>query len=491
MPSAPNAMPGVRGEQRPRICCVPPAVSSTGREAIDLARLAGLVLDPWEEYVLAESLGEDERGRWAAFEVGLVVARQNGKGAILEARELAGLYLLNERLIIHSAHEFATSEEHFRRVRDLIEGTPELSSRVKKNGIKQSHGQEGIELVGGNRIKFRTRTKGGARGFTGDLVVFDEAMYVQTAAHGAILPTLSAKSITGNPQVWYTASAVDQWIHDHGLVLARVRERALGGDDPSLAYFEWSIDCENPEDVTDERALDPAEWARANPGLGIRISAEHVALEQRAMDGRTFAVERLGVGDWPSSDGLGVAVFEFNAWRQQADMDSAVVGKSQIAFDVTPDRSYGSIGRAGVREDGKKHVELVERSRGTGWMVDRLMELAEEFDCREPICDGAGPAGSLIPKLEREGLRPKVLTAKEHAQACGSFFDEFEDDHQRHVPDPDLDAAVKGAAKRSLGDAWAWSRKSAAVDISPLVVITVASWGIETSKPVDPLVAWV
>jgi hypothetical protein len=53
-------------------------------------------------------------GKWAAFEVGLNVARQNGKGSILEARELAGLFLLGERLIIHSAHEFATSLEAFR-----------------------------------------------------------------------------------------------------------------------------------------------------------------------------------------------------------------------------------------------------------------------------------------------------------------------------------------------------------------------------------------
>jgi hypothetical protein len=35
---------------------------------------------------------------------------------------------------------------------------------------------------------------------------------------------------------------------------------------------------------------------------------------------------------------------------------------------------------------------------------------------------------------------------------------------------------VKGAAKRPLGDAWAWSRKSSGVDISPLVAITLAVW---------------
>ena len=33
-------------------------------------------------------------GNWSAFEVGVNVPRQNGKGGIIEARELAGLFLL-------------------------------------------------------------------------------------------------------------------------------------------------------------------------------------------------------------------------------------------------------------------------------------------------------------------------------------------------------------------------------------------------------------
>ncbi|MGY4986484.1 hypothetical protein [Streptomyces nigrescens] len=62
--------------------------------------------------------------RWAAFEVGLVVSRQNGKGSLLEARELAGLFLFGERLIIHSAHQFDTSKEAFERILMLVENTP-------------------------------------------------------------------------------------------------------------------------------------------------------------------------------------------------------------------------------------------------------------------------------------------------------------------------------------------------------------------------------
>src|SRR6185437_5906810 len=86
----------LRGSQEPRIHHVPPFVSTLGREAIELAAVAGLNLDPWQQLVLLDSLGQRPDGRWAAFEVGLVVARQNGKDSILEAMEIAGLFLFGE-----------------------------------------------------------------------------------------------------------------------------------------------------------------------------------------------------------------------------------------------------------------------------------------------------------------------------------------------------------------------------------------------------------
>lgn len=42
-------------------------------------------------------------------------------------------------------------------------------------------------------------------------------------------------------------------------------------------------------------------------------------------------------------------------------------------------------------------------------------------------------------------------------------------------------AALDGAVKRPLGEAWVWSRKSSAVDISPLVACTIAHWGAKNT----------
>ena len=106
--------------------------------------------------MLRHALSEREDGKWAAAEVGLLVPRQNGKGAVLAARELAGLFIVGEELIIHSAHEQATASDEFRRLLELIENTPELDRRVTK--VVHGKGSEAIE-VGHQRIFFKTRPR--------------------------------------------------------------------------------------------------------------------------------------------------------------------------------------------------------------------------------------------------------------------------------------------------------------------------------------------
>jgi hypothetical protein len=42
---------------------------------------------------------------------------------------------------------------------------------------------------------------------------------------------------------------------------------------------------------------------------------------------------------------------------------------------------------------------------------------------------------------------------------------------------------------RPLGDAWAWARRGVSVDISPLVAVTLAKWGLgaQVEEDTDPL----
>lgn len=482
------------GAQRPRLETVPPFVSTSGQEAVELAAVAGLVLDPWQQYALHVGLGERDDGSWSAFEVAVNVPRQNGKGGIIEARELAGLFLLGERLILHSAHEFKTSIEAFRRIEQLVMNCDDLRRRVAR--VRRTTGEEAIELLSGQRLRFLARSGGSGRGFTGNCNVLDEAMILSDDAMGALMPTMAAVK---DPQVWYLGSA---GIGHPSMQLGRLRQRALeatesGKPDPSLAYLEWSIDPHVTECVQgcdkhdDPRAA--ASVARANPALGFRLSLEHTERERLTMGEAIFARERLGVGDYPSDQADTWSVIGEDAWRALADGDSGASDPVAFAIDMTPERSHTSICVAGLNGSAV-HVEVVENRPGMDWVVDRVRDLNERWSPRCWVVDAGGPAGSLIPDLERaleaEVVKPKV---RQIAQACGSFYDAVASGDIVHLDQAPLATALAGARKRDLGEAWAWARRGVGVDISPLVGVTLARWGLsaEVEEPEEEVEPWV
>lgn len=468
----------------PRICTLPVSKSKDlGKRAVDLSLEAGLELDEWQEFVLVESMAEAKKGEWAAREVGVNCARQNGKNAILEARELAEIDIIRSNLVIHSAHQFDTSLEHFLRLQYLIEETPRLRNQLKggSKGIKRSHGEEGFEFTGNRRIRFRTRTKGGGRGFSSDLLVLDEAMFLPEMTMGALFPTKRARP---NPQVWYTGSAVDQQIHENGVAFTRLRERGMK-EGAKLAYFEWSVEGDDPSFVPLSVLRDRAAWKQANPALGIRIDPETMAEELESLDPRTFAVELLGIGDWPRTDHV-ASVIDLETWERLAD-EKRPTESLAFAFDVSPDRQ-ASISVAG-KNGSLWYVELVESRRGTSWLPDRALELQKKYKAKF-VCDGYGPAASLVSEMEEKGVDVEPLSTAEHSQACGQFVDAVEEGTLRYYPADDLMSAVRAARTRPLGDAWAWSRKNSAANISPLVSATLALAAAKTIRPKKVAYAW-
>ncbi|MGH9082328.1 MAG: hypothetical protein ACRDWN_03185, partial [Acidimicrobiales bacterium] len=89
-------------------------------------------------------------------------------------------------------------------------------------------------------------------------------------------------------------------------------------------------------------------------------------------------------------------------------------------------------------------------------------------------------AGSLLPQLEMRStaLGLEMVGARELSQGCGQLFDGVCNRAVRHLGTEELNAAVAGASRRTLGDSWAWSRRNSAVDISPLVAVTLAHWAV-------------
>src|SRR5689334_3882573 len=96
-----------RGSQRPGLLHLPDGSQADVDDALYLLGEWGFGYDEWQDFTMAAALREQPDGRWAAKEFGLEVPRQNGKGELIEGRECLGLFYLDERKLIHSAHEFA------------------------------------------------------------------------------------------------------------------------------------------------------------------------------------------------------------------------------------------------------------------------------------------------------------------------------------------------------------------------------------------------
>lgn len=521
-----------------------------------------MFLDPWQQFALECALWErpsdDDAGmwEWASFEVGVVVARQNGKGTILEAREIGGLYLFEEELILHSAHEFKTSGEAFRRVKAVIDNNSWMLRKVAS--FSTAHGNEGVELkptkviigptgvkTGGRvcRLRFVARTGGSARGFTADLVVWDEAFNLPETVVGAQLPTLSA---VRNPQLWYTSSAVDKDVHAYGITLAKVRARAIaelaaqqgqaiGGDGAALpvvvddeydddgfgglTWLEWSADEQAYREAikVSERAVkhflsQRAQWYRSNPGIGFRLRERKIGKEFRAMGAKTFAVERLGLGDWPVV-GQDSRRIDMNRWAELADPDTRPAGtRIALGVEVSLDGLTAAIGSASKRADGAWHVKVTDHrpGGGTGWVVPRIKDLCDRYDVAIVLLNPSTPAGALVAPLTDAGVpawearRPgkgghRALSAREYAAACGEFVADARDTGQDGEPDPlrvrhagqlVLDDALREAGTRNLADAWGWDHKASSADITPLVAVTEALHGFRVHGPEKGMVPW-
>lgn len=475
---------------------------SAGQEAVELAELAGLHLDEWQAWVLEHALSEQSDGRWSAFEVVVIVPRQNGKGSILEARQLTGLFLLGERLQVHTAHEFKTCFEHFLRVVTLVESTPDLDRQVLR--IRRGAGEQSIELHNGARLRFLARSGSSGRGLSGDVAYLDEAFDLTPAMMGALLPTLSARP---NPQLWLTSSAPKA----DSLVLHRVRERGHTGTPGRLFFAEWG--CERDADPRD-----PANWTASNPGLGIRIgddtntARQAIEAELEAMPLPEFLRERLGIPDDPEVD-TDVEHRKFvAAWplRAVAASESMLTGLPiTVAIDTSPSGNT-AIAVAGLDQRGERRVEVIDHRPGKGWVVARVVEIVtgarpkahgvEPSPVMRITIDGASPANSLIPDINKAladadiDLTVDIASTRRLTQSCVGLWDGVVEGTVCHIAQVTLDQAVVAAKRRPVGDSWAWGRRATTEDISPLVSTSLAlgAWAEHEATPVeDPVSAFV
>lgn len=478
------------GEQVPRLHQHPVgAVGSAGDDAIEWAESIGwddraghgfYQLDEWQRFVIRGMLSEDATARLCAEIALLIVARQNGKGTILEVVELYALYVLGLPLILHTAHLGETSADHMARLWAAICSDPELEGQSKQVLAK---GYEAIVVQGGGEIRFRTRSKKGGRGGSPQMVVFDEALFLTSQQVSAILPSLSAQTMRDDrPLLIYASSApIGESEMLHGL-----RGSILRGEVPQAFMAEWSVELPDtggdlPAAIRQVMADPESLWV-ANPGAGIRIDPEWCwTVERGSMTPEAWCVERLGVVFTADGDS---GIIPANSWEACRDMTSTV-DHGRIALQVGPGGTWAAIGLAGERDDGSLHLEVVRHQPGTDWVVEAAQAGVAEFG--KVLVDEKGPTGGVLADLDKAGVEYEVMPFADITKACAEFQLDVKNCRVRHLNQPELNAAVAGVDIRPVGESWVFSARASSVDVCPLQAVVWAAHGARVAGAVDPM----
>ena len=469
------------GSQDPILLHQPPDVHSlaAAEEAIELADAYvicdGNPLAESQKITLRAALGERSDGTWAATRIGDFGPRQGtGKNDKIAARELAGLILFGERLIIHTAHEFPTANESFLRLVSIFENYDDLRKRVAR--IRYANGEQGIELLTGQRLKYRARTGGSGRGFAkADLIVYDEAQHLSREHVAASGP---AKLANPNSQTWYAGSG--------GLTTSKVawelRRQAIFGTGGRLAYTEMTaeqIAVVGDQIVTSAPAADDIDaWYRTMPGLGRWVTEEGMQALLDDLGPELFSREGLCV--WDPEPGRGEdGVLPSEEWEMCRDANGER-GPVTYAVEVDADATAATI----AASDGSFGL-VIEWERGTKWLPAKLTAVLAETPGTVWL-DPKGPAGALLTDLRDAGIEWNDISARQYAQACAELYTAVvEDQSFRHGGQGVLDIARRQASRRTYGDGWVWDRRKPDASVSPLGAVTIARWAaLQNAAPV-------
>ena len=371
----------------PSFIAVPDYHDTLGFEVAEMCAQAGYVPNPEQRLCLEHQFAYDRRGKFTSFEFCVICCRQNLKTGFLKMSTLGKVFLLKRKLVTWSAHEFDTTAEAFRELKEIIEGHPDFDRRVLK--VRDGRGSEMIELRGGQRILFKARTKVKGRGLAGDDVNLDESFALLPAHLGSLVPIMSTRP---NPQLSYLSSACLAT----SIVLAGLVKRGRAGGGKRFGYLEWTgerqIGTAEVEDpitgkviVTPVYGLPPCEYEDcdhderrpgcvfddreviklANPSAGRdeatppAISWEFFEDERRTLssttEGRTeFARENLGKHDHVDLDGE--QAIDPEQWARLANVKAKASPSVWVRVTVARDGSRSTIAAAGAGSKGKTLV---------------------------------------------------------------------------------------------------------------------------------------
>lgn len=453
------------GRQEPTASRVLPYEKTLGQEAIDLYEHGGKESYPWQQLQIFDMMAVNNEGLWIHTRYGLEVPRRNGKNEVVVMRELS--CLKRGLLGLHTAHRTDTSHKAWERLKKSAE-----DAGMAITSTYRAYGKEHIEIEGGGRVEFRTRTSTGGLGAGYDLLIVDEAQEYQDSHESALKYTVTDSA---NPQTIFCGTpptAVSS-----GTVFVKYRGATLAGENANAGWAEWSV-----EDLTDPR--DRNAWYETNPSLGYHLK-ERAILDEIGDDDLDFNIQRLGF--WTKQN-LKSAISEAEWMQLKAPKMPKLKGKLfvGIKYSRTGDNVCMSI--AAKTEDDQILLEAIDcrpTRAGTTWIIDFL----KKADVRKVAVDGANGQNLLAGDMKEAGLKVPIMpTVKEVIVINAAFEQGIYEETICHMGQPSLVQAVGNCEKRAIGSNGGFGYKSLKedIEISLLDSAAIAHWLCRETREAKP-----
>lgn len=452
-----------------------------GPQAVRLFTGWGIRYYPCQEHELDLFLARDRNNRFACRTICITKPRQNGKsfGAYFYAIWMAAV---EGRNVLFTAHRGKTVRKMFKFIRAFVLRVPDLAEKLLPgaDGIYRAAGSEGVYFANGGMIEFATRTDGGGRGETYDLIIFDEAQELTDEQYDAVVPTTIA-SETGDPQKIYLGTPPGPKCR--GTVFRAMYDKVHEGATDGIWWIEWAA-SEVPDMSDVEAVLELAYMT--NPALGYRIR-EDVMLDviRSATSPDGFAREFLGW--WVSTAANVNAVIHEGEWNACKVKHPSRDGLVSYAVRFSADGKRGTLAACHNPTDGKPFVYVIENrslDHGIEWLVGPLADNWRKAGAI--VIDGQSNAKALYERLVKEHVSKRVLVLAKPSDATAAYSGLVHDVREGrlcHYGQPALDRSATSCERRYIGKAGGWGFEGGEdVDASLIEACCWALWGVKNAK---------
>jgi phage terminase large subunit-like protein len=458
------------GVQTPRIHSKLTNLPSKGQDMIDLATDLGINLMEWQRFVCIHGHKVREDGRWAHSELGLIMARQQGKSTLMMLRILTGMFVWGEGLQLASAHRLTTSLETFRQIVALIEANPKLEKEVKK--IRWQHGAEEIELFGNRRFVVKAANNA-ARGLSKpETIHLDELReYKDEDAWSSMRYSMMAAK---NPQVWVYSSAGDQ----HSVILNKLRERALVSattNDP-IGWFEWSAEPDAPI-LLPSGEINWSAFAQANPSLGITIHPDNL---KAVINDPPDIVRTEVLAQWVDTINSAIDAQKWGLCQiDPIPLDPEK--ETWFGLDLSPDRKFGALVATQKLSGERFNLVLLHT-----WSNDySINDLAVANDIApyvrkynvQTVAYSKRTAQAVASRLVPAGIPITDMDGAIYAESCDRWLGAINSHRLQHGGQDELTQQTLSAAKLPYGDgSWIIGRRASRVAVCAAVASALATY---------------